>query len=178
MNLFRQCYNYSIDRQEEDKKIIQNFFTHEHQKCIGVEKTEIQQDREGIDYIATMENGSVVYIDAKTRTPGCSKYWKSGEPELCIETWSDFTNRKIGWTFKESNVDYILYTFSQDDTEKFYMIPFQLLKKASSQNLEDWRNTYQTKIQKNVGYYSEAIFVPATIVLIAVAEQMAGGAAG
>ena len=69
--------------------------------CISVVKTDIEQDRAGIDYVATLRKGARILIDAKTRKRGCSQHWRQG-PELALETWSvlpdDKNKGKVGWT--------------------------------------------------------------------------------
>lgn len=131
-------------------------------------------DKSGVDYIATLKNGAQILIDAKTRMKGCSKYWK-GEPELALEMWSVKEQRKIGWTLKEdTQCDYILYTFPKEDSDRYYFIPFQLLRIAFLKNGRNWYSTYGSKLQLNHSYHSEAIFVPASVVLQAVQAEMTG----
>ena len=105
MNNFYEKLSYSLGHQQTvDCNILRSHIP----KCIGVEKTSVDIDRTGVDYIATLQGGTKIFIDAKTRTPGCSRYWK-GEPELAIETWSVVEKKIPGWTFNEkSDVDYIL----------------------------------------------------------------------
>ena len=106
MNNFYEKLSYSLGHQQTvDCNILRSHIP----KCIGVEKTSVDIDRAGVDYIATLQGGTKILIDAKTRTPGCSRYWKD-EPELAIETWSVVEKKIPGWTFNEkSDVDYILY---------------------------------------------------------------------
>ena len=141
MNNFYEKLSYSLGHQQTvDCNILRSHIP----KCIGVEKTSVDIDRTGVDYIATLQGGTKIFIDAKTRTPGCSRYWK-GEPELAIETWSVVEKKIPGWTFNEkSDVDYILYTFP-----KHY--------------------------QRNNGYTSEAMFIPADVILAEVRNEMYGG---
>jgi len=179
MNDFQEKLRYSLGSQQKfDIAILKNHIPH----CISIEKTEVETDKTGIDYVARLSDGAEIYIDAKTREPGCSRYW-NGQPELAIETWSVITRRddgkwiyKIpGWTYKKSsNVDYILYTFPENDCREYFFIPFQLLRKASIENYHDWSKRYIRKKQKNRKYYSEAIFVPANVVLQAVMNTMTG----
>ena len=124
MNNFYEKLSYSLGHQQTvDCNILRSHIP----KCIGVEKTSVDIDRTGVDYIATLQGGTKIFIDAKTRTPGCSRYWK-GEPELAIETWSVVEKKIPGWTFNEkSDVDYILYTFPKEDYAGYFFIPFQLL---------------------------------------------------
>ena len=171
MNDFFEKLRYSLESQQEFYiDILKKHIPH----CVEVRKTDIETDKTGIDYIATIRGGAELFIDAKTREPGCSRYWKSG-PELAIETWSVFEQKKQGWTFKENtNVDYILYTFPKQDCSEYFFIPFQLLRKAAITNYHGWIRKYPLKKQVNRSYHSEAMFVPADVVLKAVTEAMKG----
>ncbi len=48
---------------------------------------DLNMDKHGVDYIATLRKGAEVYVDAKTRRAGCSRWWRNGE-EVAIEKWS------------------------------------------------------------------------------------------
>lgn len=169
------------EREKIDLAILKDRFT----GCISVEKTDIETDKLGIDYIATLRKGAQIYVDGKTREKGCSKYWINGEPELALEIWSVIKTEnhkgKIGWTLNEaSNVDYILYTFDKSDTEYYYIFPFQMLKNAFRHNYKKWTKEYKPKKQKSIQkeshqtWESKAIFVPASVVIKAVEKEMSG----
>lgn len=150
--------------------------------CVSVEKTPEKLDRSGIDYIATLDGGALVYIDAKTRRKGAKRTWTNGIPRLALELWSRrpekfegqiVTPGKPGWTVSRSTqCDMILYTFDKSDTDLFYLIPYQHLRMAFQKHFQEWKSIYPCKIQKNKGYESEAMFVPAPIVLSAVIDEM------
>ncbi len=174
MNSFTDCFEYSIGSREQfDIELLKS-----HIRCESVEKTDDETDKLGIDYIVTFKDGSKMTVDAKTRKPGAKRYWTDG-PELALEQYSVVENKKIGWLFKrsETHPDYILYTFDKSDTDNFYIIPFVLLKKAAFINWSEWEKQFGIKKQPNSdfnGYTSSALFVPASIVLEAVAKQMTG----
>ena len=139
--------------------------------CEHVEKTRTDVDRTGVDYFAHLKNGVVVKVDAKRREAGASRHWK-GEPELAIETWSVYRT-KIGWTFNsKSPVEYILYSFEPCDSNNYYFLPFQLLRKAAFDNGREWRDIYRERKQQSGGWESRCIFVPASVVLNAVRGAM------
>lgn len=171
---FHQKLEFSLaERQKVDICTLKNVIV----GCVDIEKTSTEVDRTGIDYIATLRNGAKINIDAKAREKGASRFWRYGEPELVIEIWSSMPDGTWdgtpGWTFNEaSNVDYILYTFDESDCSVFYFIPFQLLRLAAIKHYDDWTEQYYRKQQFNHGYISQAIFVPASVVLAAVEEQM------
>ena len=153
--------------------------------CESVRKTDLFDDRAGVDYIATLRRGAEVLIDAKTRTPGCSRHWRNG-PELALEIWSVMPTEqspdgKVGWTAcEEKNVDYILFTFPPDDSMAVYLYPFQLLRMAFRENYNGWASAgYKTDVQKSTSqemgaWQSKCIFVPEPVVWTAIRDVMQG----
>lgn len=144
--------------------------------CVNVEKTNEQQDREGIDYVATLRKGATVLIDAKTRMRGCSRWWRHG-PELALETWSVRPDRntpgKVGWTLNETtNVDYILFIFDPTDTKEVFLYPFQLLRTTYRTHKAEWYDKYRVDIQDSGGWTSECVFVPESVVWEALRQVM------
>ena len=146
--------------------------------CVRVTKTDIAQDKRGIDYIAVLDGGAIINIDAKTRRQGAVR--PGEEPCLALETWSvcrdEWHKGKPGWTCSRStDVDMILYTFDREEWDKFYLVPFQHLRMAFQRNFEEWKLVYKPRRQNNRTWQSEAMFVPASIVIAAVADQMTMG---
>lgn len=153
----------------------------------NVHKTNEHEDRAGVDYVVTLRRGAQVFVDAKTRTRGCSRWWNNG-PELALEIWSVMPGgryktpseyQKTGWTLNEqSPVDLILFTFHQSDSEKVYLLPFQLLRMAFRRNVSAWSSAYKVDIQSSSwdrnSWQSMAVFVPASIVVSAIGEVMHG----
>lgn len=135
--------------------------------CVSVTKTDVEQDRAGIDYVAILRKGARILIDAKTRTRGCGRHWKQG-PELALETWSvlpDERNKgKVGWTLCEAKeVDYILFTFDPADSNEVFLYPFQLLRIAFVNNLNAWYRKYKVDTQDSGRWKSRCVFVPESI---------------
>ena len=142
-------------------------------KCKTVIKADIEQDKKGADYIATLEGGAVIYIDVKTRVKGASRYWQYGEPELALESHSVVEKEKIGWTFSDSAItDYVMFTFDPSDTELFYIFPFQQLRRAFWQNFKEWKAAYGLKEQVSDNWHSAAVFVPVPVVIKAMTKLM------
>lgn len=143
------------------------------EKCIRVEKTDIETDKTGVDYFAYLSKGAIINVDAKRREANSSKYWKNGEPELAIETRSVINPFKIGWTFNTASpVDYILYSFEPCDSNYYYFIPFQLLRKVAFENGRNWLDAYKEKTQNSGNWKSTCIFVPASVVLNTIYNTM------
>jgi hypothetical protein len=154
--------------------------------CIRVEpvtSADINLQRAGVDYVATLRSGAEVFVDAKARTPGCRRFWRNG-PELQIESWSLVPGtcpRQIaglpGWTVDEAKVtDLILYTFDSADTDLCFLVGFQPLRLATREFFRVWSRDYgppkrqETRCRRcgTHQFESEALFVPASEVLDAI----------
>lgn len=145
--------------------------------CVKVETSTIDLDRSGIDYVATLRRGARIYIDAKNRQKGCSRYWK-GEPDLSLEIWSVMPAGKYnmpnyravtGWTLCErKDVDLILFKYDPSDCTKVFLVSYQLLRMAFRRNLEHWREVYHGDIQDSGKWQSQCVFVPVSAVFKAI----------
>ena len=168
------------ERGEKAIKILRNVFP----DCIDVRKTDEQTDKKGVDYIVKLKGGAEIGIDIKARDKGVAKYWKNGEEDLLIETWSVYPEEKnegvLGWTLSDKKAtNYVLYMFDETESNKYYLLPFQLLRKASLNNIDKWKNEYKVKYActKNpVGdnWRTQFICVPASVVLEAINQAMSG----
>lgn len=153
--------------------------------CRDVRKSSMERDKFGIDYIATLKGGSEVYIDGKTREVGTSKWWKYGEPELALETWSVCPGgkyntpnnlKKPGWSWDSSKLsDLILYTFHPSDTSNAYILPFQHIRMAVHKYMREWIAKYGMKTQETeingFRYESQAVFIPASVLVEAISDM-------
>lgn len=144
--------------------------------CVTVEESGVEDDKRGIDYVATLRRGATVNIDLKCREPGCAKYWQEG-PELALEDWSVVPDHRysgtVGWTLDESKLtDYTLHMFDPNDTRDVFLLPFQLLRAAFRHYAPEWRLVYKTAKQDSGYWQSSCIFVPAHAVVRAIEEQM------
>lgn len=173
---FAEMLEYSRGvREQTDALTIQSMID----GCTQVVKTGVHDDRAGVDYVATLRKGATVLIDAKTRTPGCSRYWRQG-PELALERWSVMPNGKygatqgkVGWTLCESkNVDYILFTFDSADSNEVFLYPYQLLRMTFRRMLPHWWQTFKVDIQDSVTWQSQCVFVPESVVWDALRDSM------
>lgn len=152
-------------------------------KCKFVKKASLAEDKNGIDYIATLTGGAEVYIDAKARDKGCSRYWRGFKPELALEIWSVMPGGKFntpkersipGWTLSDSKLtDLVLFTFHPSDTRECFLVGFQPLRMAFIQNHSIWANKYKNDIQESRSqsggrWQSKCVFVPIDEVLNAI----------
>ena len=166
-------FEFSKERIERDKSIIMNNVPH----CEEVYKTNKEIDKKGADYIAKLQSGNLMYIDAKNRRKGASKYWKNGEPELVLEIWSDIAKKVPGWTWKKDALaDHILFTFYPEDSEKSYFFPTYELRNAFRKNGKKWAAEYGVHTNESEGangyrWKSMYIFVPANIVSAAINKE-------
>lgn len=174
----KKAESKSPQQQRVDKATIRLFFP----DVVEVTKTNVNVDRTGVDYKATLRRGAVLLIDAKSRKPGCSRFWEYG-PELAIEKWSvkpggkyetPEDDKKAGWALCEStNVDLILYTFDPSDTKESFLLPFQHLRMALRMFWDEWHALYPLTTQESENedgkrWESEALLVPAYVVLEAI----------
>lgn len=147
-------------------------------RAISVSQSSLAADKNGVDYIVTLTRGAVLYVDAKTRRPGASKYWQESPdgqlvPDIALEKWSVKPSHgkkgKVGWTLcTQKKTDLVLYTFDPSDTPSAFLFSFQLLRMAFHKNLKEWFITYKHAPQDNVSWESEAVFVPVPVVQAAV----------
>ena len=147
--------------------------------CVEVQQSDDEDDKNGVDYWASLRSGAFIAIDLKARGTGASRFWRFGEPEFALETWAVIPENgligKTGWALSEAkNVDYILFAF--EDTDLCYLVPFQLLRMAFVENYKIWKSQYGETFQHSQGAFqrwrSKAVFVPASVVCNAVSSQM------
>lgn len=138
--------------------------------CVSVKITGREQERKGIDYIATLRGGAEIYIDSKAREKGCSLYWKNGQPEVALEIWSVKPSLNspgvTGWTLNENKLtDMILFTYDITDTDLCYLVPFQHLRIAFRKYYALWTHYKKAEQETDGNYRSECVFVPIDTVL-------------
>lgn len=159
-------------RQDSDIDTLRAMFP----TCASVVKTGEADDKAGTDYVVTLRRGARLLVDAKSRNPGCSQWWKAG-PEVALEVWSVMPGgaygtprekARTGWALDESKeIDLILYTFDRGDHEFAYVRPLPLLRETFRRNYADWYPRYRQTPQKTrmgqLLYESECVFVPLVV---------------
>ncbi len=160
-------------RQDSDIDTLRAMFP----TCASIIKTTEEDDKLGTDYVVTLRRGAQLRVDAKTRSPGCRRFWAAG-PELSLEVWSVMPGGKFstprhksrtGWTLDESkDIDLILFTFDAADHVFAYVRPLALLRETFRRNFGDWYGAYRHEPQEtrkdSLLYQSECVFVPLVIV--------------
>ena len=96
-----------------------------------------------------------------------------------LERWSVCPDEnhagKRGWTLsKETNVDYVLYTFDAEDSYKYFLLPYQLLRMAFRHNGRKWMDEYGTKFAHSGSWKTEFVCVPASVLIEAINAEMQG----
>lgn len=141
---------------------------------MSVTKTQMNDDKAGIDYKVALKGGAEINIDMKSRTQGCSKYWiDKNDPEIPIELYSVIKIEegviKPGWTKDlNTNVDYLIFRFNENDSKNVYLVPFQMLRLALMQFEAEWRKQYKVWTQKSDCWTSQAMFIPISVVMSAI----------
>lgn len=166
-------------RQATDKAAIERMIP----GCVSVCDADEDMDRAGIDYIARLRRGAVLYIDAKRRRRGCSRYWREG-PEFALEIWSVLPGgkygiprdrAKTGWTLCEKkDTDLIFFAFDTRDSDEVFLIGFQHLRMAFRAHIREWMENYKVDVQDSERWESQCVYVPATVVLEAVRHVSQG----
>lgn len=138
--------------------------------CVDVREATRDEERVGVDFVATLRGGAMVLIDEKRRDDGAAKYWRHAQPELALEVYSVVETRVAGWTLSEAKAtDYVLFTFSE--VPDCYLLPFQQLRVAFRRKFAEWRSLFRCADQCTEGrYHSRAIFVPVDLVVEAIVE--------
>ena len=138
-----------------------------------------EEERRGIDYVARLDGGAVVFFDAKRRMGSFAKYWRSG-PEVALEIWSVCPEPgkpgKVGWALDEAKAThYILFTYNPQECAQRFIVPFQLMRVAFKANRATWEKRYKTESrQPNKRgarrWCSSCVFVPVRVMWDAMRE--------
>lgn len=163
--------------------------------CMDVREATVEQDRKGIDYIATLRQGREINIDHKRRDVGCSKYWSHG-PEFALEKWSvlprgkyeiPLARSKAGWTLDESkDTEMVFFHYDPSDSIECFLVSFQLLRMAFIRYIDSWmgyqnqkdewiqKGQWKVDKQDSSRWESQCVFVPAWVVFDAMNEVSSG----
>jgi hypothetical protein len=65
-----------------------------------------------------------------------------------------------------------MHVFHETDSNKIFLLPFQLLRKSFVNNFGIWNKRYKKAKQDSGGWQSECLFVPARVVVDAIRQAM------
>jgi len=143
--------------------------------AVKVVRANITDDRNGIDYWATLSSGQKKSIDLKARD---EDFWKKkGQDDVALETWS-VIGKKIGWTRDPNKqTDYIFFFWK--DTERWMLVPFLMLYRVFCENYEEWYRVYPkykqpTNNPDGSHWESECIFIPRRLIWTKIYDVFAG----
>ena len=88
--------------------------------------------------------------------------------DILLELWSVWEQRKLGWLFT-CRCNYIVYTIMS--TQKVYLLPVLLLKKAWLTNSKDWLKRYKIIDANNRTYTTKSIAIPTETLLRAISDK-------
>lgn len=159
MNYFKVDLEYSLESSENE--MFDNFY---YRVFPGIKEISFAEDmetqRKGIDKVIYFESGNSFTIDEKKR--------RVDYGDILLELWS-VDKKKRGWLFT-SQCDYIVYAVMP--TNKIYLLPTILLKKAWYENQECWESRYRYIYAQNEGYVTTSIAIPTQILLNAISNEM------
>lgn len=128
--------------------------------CVGVERAQNMDDRNGTDYWALRVGLPSLSIDVKVRD---TDYALRGKDDLALETWSKIDD-KLGWTRDTTKrTDFIMWHWR--DTKRFLLVSFPILCMVFTHYWQIWQTTYQTATQTSGAWQSECVFVPRAVVM-------------
>lgn len=161
MNNFKVDLKYSLEAR--DLEGLDQFY---HKVFPNLERIELVEDKErqlrGIDKILHFKNGKQISIDEKKR--------RTTYPDILLEEYSNWENRKVGWLGKEKYTDYIIYIKTQ--SMEIYFLPFLLLQMVWIKNYKAWLGKYGRIFSDNKYYRTSNIPVPTEILLETLKNEM------
>lgn len=145
--------------------------------AVNVIKAHSSNDRNGTDWWVEHCTGKFLSVDVKVR----GEDWAAKNPEeddLALESFSVVEKNVLGWTRDvNKKTDYVLWVWT--DTKRWCLIPFPMLCRVFTDNVDQWRSTFKTRKQKTVrggySYHSECVFVPRALIWRTIYSRFAGG---
>lgn len=119
------------------------------------------EQRKGMDKRLHFENGATITFEEKKR--------RVAYGDILLEIWSVWEKRIEGWLYT-SHADYISYFIPS--SQKLYILPLLLLRKAWARNQEQWTDQYRELRAKNEGYTTISRAIPTNVLLSAIQREM------
>jgi len=158
VNDFRTDLEWSLDSAEDT--LFNDFYYKAFPNIKEIEFCEdIERQRKGFDKIIHFNNGNWFAIDEKKR--------RVDYGDILLELWS-VDRKKRGWLYT-CQCDYIVYAIMP--TNKIYLLPTVLLKRAWITNKDKWINM-KPIIAQNNGYVTESRAIKINELLNAIAKEM------
>ena len=156
----------SYSKNSGDFAVVERILLGSFKESVLVCESTEQEDKKGIDYWVCLNEGNNVAVDLKLRR---RDFCGNNAHDIALEVWSVIdidTGQGVikGWTLDETkHTDYVLFLYS--DTMRWHLFPFQLLRAAFENNVNDWCRQYKTATQ-NTGnkWASSCVFVPVVTV--------------
>lgn len=124
--------------------------------------TELELQKQGIDKVLMFESGNRIYIDEKKR--------RQSYPDILLEEYSDYDNKKEGWLKYSEHTDYVSYIVIP--TQKVYLLPFLILQKSWNDNKENWVEKYGRLFAYNEQYRTSNVPVPTEVLLESIKQTL------
>jgi hypothetical protein len=118
--------------------------------------------RIGIDRVIELSNGRTLHIDEKKR----DRVYQ----DILLEYLSNDRTGAPGWVEKDLAIDYLAYAFMP--TQRCYLYPWPLLRRAWIRYGEEWRRTYPPKKAENATYNTWSTPVPIPELRKAICQAM------
>lgn len=130
-------------------------------RSLNANPSHFLNDLLGLDFVVELEGAETTNADIKYRD---KDYSVNGIQDVVLEIWSNWEERKAGWTCDDNKkTKHIIWIFK--DTGRFLAYDFNDLRAAFKANLLDWKKRFKTdkQINKKKGggtYTSQSITVP------------------
>jgi hypothetical protein len=164
MHDFRERLSYSAKCSDEPfwEQVYREAFPGlvNHMPCPG----DYDSQRMGIDRILLLSNGQELRIDEKKR--------ERDYGDFLFEYLSNDQTQAVGWIEKDLFIDYLAYAFMP--SQKVYLFPWQLLRRAWRQHGEEWKTAafdgqrgFRIVPAQNRDYCTFSVAIPRRVLYLA-----------
>lgn len=123
--------------------------------ALNIHRAAMDNDKMGVDYFIEFQGAQMRTLDVKARR---QDYALKGQPSICLEIWSNYETKKVGWTRDPKKItDYILFYWHESQASM--LVDFHRLRPLFDRDWQDWRMVFGSSIQKNKNYTSESLFI-------------------
>lgn len=159
-NDFHKDLEYSLECRDDE--ILNEFYIRAFPLAERIEFCEdMDSQTSGVDKIIHFPGGRMVTVDEKKR--------RKDYGDILLELLKNKEKKRPGWLFY-SECDYIVYAVM--DAKKVYLLPVLLLQMAWKNNRKTWEGKYEKKDALNIGYTTQNIPIPTSVLLNAIRSEM------